>query len=93
MDTIVLNSEDNVAIALRDIATHEVLKIGDDSITARDRVPYGHKIACQTIPAGGQIVKYGMTVGRAIADIPQGGHVHVHNVTSVYMDNEQNHYE
>ena len=93
MDAIILNSLDNVAVVLRDIAVHEVLQIGSDSVTVRDRIPYGHKIARKAIPAGTQIIKYGMTVGRAVADIPQGGHVHVHNVTSVYMDNELDHAE
>ncbi|WP_420393677.1 UxaA family hydrolase [Acuticoccus sp.] len=43
-------------------------------------VPYGHKVAIRAIPAGGDVVKYGVVIGRATADIAPGDHVHVHNV-------------
>ena len=93
MDAIVLNPEDNVAVVLREIAPRESLQIGDGNVTALERIPYAHKIARRDIPNGGFILKYGMPVGRAIADIPKGGHVHMHNVASIYMDNVQDHYE
>ena len=49
-------------------------------IKALDRVPLGHKIALDTIQSGDTVLKYGYDVGRAVADIPKGGHVHVHNL-------------
>jgi altronate hydrolase len=93
IDTITLNPKDNVAVALREIAPGESLHPGSEEITALDRIPSGHKIARCDIPEGGLILKYGMPVGRAKSDIPRGGHVHVHNVVSVYMDNVRDHYE
>jgi altronate hydrolase len=93
MDAIVLNPKDNVAVVLREVAPCDSLQIGDGDVTARDRIRYGHKIARRDIPEGGLIIKYGMPVGRAKSDIPRGGHVHMHNVVSVYMDNVQEHYE
>ncbi len=93
MDAIVLDPKDNVAVCLREIAPSESLQIGDGDVTALDRIPYGHKIARRDIPKGGLILKYGMPVGRAKSNIPRGGHVHVHNVVSVYMDNVRNHCE
>ena len=93
MDAIVLNPKDNVAVVLREVAPCESLQIGDGKVTALNRIPYGHKIARRDIPEGGLILKYNMAVGRASSDIPKGGHVHVHNVVSVYMDNVQEHYE
>jgi len=93
MDAIVLNPKDNVAVVLREIAPCDSLQIGDRNVTALSRIPYGHKIARCDIPEGGLILKYNMAVGRASSDIAKGGHVHVHNVVSVYMDNVQEHYE
>ena len=93
MDAIILNPKDNVAVVLREIAPRESLKIGDDNLTALERIPYGHKIARRDVPNGGFILKYGMPVGRAKSDIPMVGHVHLHNVASIYMDNVQDHYE
>ena len=93
MDTIMLNPQDNVAVALREIAPDESLQVGEGVVRTLERIPCGHKIALTAIAAGDLVLKYGMAVGRAEADIPKGGHVHVHNITSLYMDNVQNHYE
>lgn len=50
------------------------------ALTALDSVPLGHKIALRDIRSGEAVLKYGYDVGRAIADIPRGRHVHVHNL-------------
>jgi (2R)-sulfolactate sulfo-lyase subunit alpha len=50
------------------------------ALTALDPVPLGHKIALRDIRTGETVLKYGYDVGRAIADIPRGRHVHVHNL-------------
>ncbi|MBE6680027.1 MAG: altronate dehydratase [Ruminococcaceae bacterium] len=40
----------------------------------------GHKYAVRDISAGENIIKYGMPIGHAIADIKKGEHVHTHNL-------------
>jgi (2R)-sulfolactate sulfo-lyase subunit alpha len=54
----------------------------DETITlkALDAVPLGHKIALYPINPGDTVLKYGHDVGRAVAAIGKGHHVHVHNV-------------
>ena len=55
----------------------------DDSdfrLAARQGAPIGHKIALADIPKGATIFKYGEDIGRAVADIAKGEHVHVHNI-------------
>jgi len=54
----------------------------DETITVKalDPVPLGHKIALKDIPSGDTILKYGHDVGRAVAAIGKGHHVHVHNM-------------
>jgi (2R)-sulfolactate sulfo-lyase subunit alpha len=54
----------------------------DETITLKslDPVPLGHKIALRAIKSGETVLKYGHDVGRAVADIGQGRHVHVHNL-------------
>ena len=53
----------------------------DETITlkAADAIPLGHKIALAAIAEGDTIIKYGNDVGRTIAAVGAGGHVHVHN--------------
>jgi (2R)-sulfolactate sulfo-lyase subunit alpha len=50
------------------------------AITAMEDIPLGHKLALSDIKKGETIIKYGHDIGKAVADIPQGHHAHVHNV-------------
>lgn len=43
-------------------------------------VPIGHKIALKDIKSGDTAIKYGEDIGKFVADVPKGGHVHVHNL-------------
>jgi len=43
-------------------------------------VPIGHKVALADIKNGDTVVKYGQDIGKAVADIKKGEHVHVHNL-------------
>jgi (2R)-sulfolactate sulfo-lyase subunit alpha len=55
----------------------------DDSsfeLKANDDVPIGHKIALKDIKSGDTATKYGEDIGKFIADVAKGGHVHVHNL-------------
>ena len=50
------------------------------SITALDSIPIGHKVALGAIGNGDTVFKYGHSIGKAVADIEKGNHVHVHNL-------------
>jgi (2R)-sulfolactate sulfo-lyase subunit alpha len=43
-------------------------------------VPIGHKVALSDIKKGDTVIKYGQDIGKAVADIAKGEHVHVHNL-------------
>ena len=78
---IVISDADNVATALEALEAGQVLdEVG--SITVREPIPRGHKVAVRAIAAGGAVMKYGSPIGLATADIPAGAHVHTHNVSS-----------
>ena len=50
------------------------------NLMSLDAIPLGHKIAIRPINPGDTVLKYGHDVGRAVAAIAQGRHVHVHNL-------------
>lgn len=78
---------DNVATALTALASGAVVLLGDavsPGLEAVTEVPVGHKIALRDIRGGEDIVKYGVVIGRATADIPAGSWVHLHVMRSVY---------
>jgi (2R)-sulfolactate sulfo-lyase subunit alpha len=43
-------------------------------------IPIGHKLAIKPIASGDTVIKYGVDIGRAVAPIQVGEHLHVHNV-------------
>ena len=49
-------------------------------LVAKMDVPIGHKIALADIKSGDTVWKYGHDIGKAVANIAKGEHVHVQNV-------------
>ncbi len=43
-------------------------------------IPIGHKVALRDLAKGDTAIKYGEDIGRFVADVARGGHVHVHNL-------------
>ena len=76
--TIRLNPQDNVIIALTDLAAGAVLPGLDGPL--KDPVARGHKIATHRIAEGDKVIRYGQTIGMATRAIAPGEHVHVHNL-------------
>ncbi len=72
--------EDSVAIALRPIAAGEPVPVGDGTVTARQEIPAGHKLALCDVDVDEQIIKYGVPIGLASAPIARGDWVHSHNL-------------
>jgi len=52
------------------------------TVVLREDVAFGHKYALRDIPAGSEVLKYGLPIGKALADIRAGDGVHVHNCRS-----------
>ncbi|MDC7286574.1 UxaA family hydrolase [Blautia schinkii] len=71
------NIMDNTEVEIRDKKgnTETVHVIGD--------IPYGHKIAARDIKAQEPIMKYGESIGAAVADIRKGEYVHIHNMVAL----------
>ena len=75
-----LKDEDDVAVALRALATGDAVRFGSEVIVVRSEIPSGHKFAAHPIALGALIRKYGQVIGKASAAIGTGEHVHVHNI-------------
>ena len=52
----------------------------DITFEAKDDIPIGHKLAITDLAEGDTLIKYQTDIGRVVAPIAQGEHVHVHNV-------------
>jgi predicted RecA/RadA family phage recombinase len=85
-DALVIHPDDDVAVALRDIADGETVEVRQQGTLhrapVRDAIPLGHKFALRSLSSGAMIRKYGEYIGVATVEIASGAHVHVHNMTS-----------
>ncbi len=72
---IQIKEADNVAVAVEDLAAGVLVRPG---LTTRDPIPQAHKVALTDIPAGGAIIRYGVVLGYAKADIPAGSWINEH---------------
>ena len=85
-----INDNDNVVVALNTIPAGETITVeaegGSKSVTAREEIPAGHKMAICDIPQGGEVIKYGYRIGNAKEAIATGSWIHVHNVKTALGD-------
>ena len=72
---IKVKDEDNVAIAVEDIAAGTQVMPG---VITRQDIPQAHKIALTDIPKGGEIIRYGVVLGYAKDPIPVGAWINEH---------------
>jgi (2R)-sulfolactate sulfo-lyase subunit alpha len=49
-------------------------------VKVRNDIPIGHKVALKNFAVGDSVLKYGVDIGKVVAPIKRGEHVHVHNL-------------
>jgi len=86
---LILDPRDNIAVCLADLAEGDVVQQDDITITVKNKIPRGHKIATAEIAKNEGIIKYGERMGHAVAPIAIGEHVHVHNILGDRLSAEQ----
>ncbi|HEX6792871.1 MAG TPA: AtzG-like protein [Casimicrobiaceae bacterium] len=81
-----LAATDNVAIVLAPVSAGDEVAIEMNgelvTITAREPIALGHKIALVDLREGDALTKYGECIGEATRPIARGAWVHVHNLRS-----------
>lgn len=84
---LVHNPNDNVGVVVAEglAAGTEMLCVITENnksfkLTAKDDVPIGHKIALTDLAEGDAAIKYGVDVGKIVASVKRGEHVHTHNL-------------
>ncbi|MDU7763001.1 MAG: SAF domain-containing protein, partial [Enterobacter asburiae] len=93
MQYIKIHSLDNVAVALTDLAEGDVVTVDNQSVTLRQAIVRGHKFALIPIAKGENVVKYGLPIGHALADIAPGEYIHSHNIRTNLSDLDEYSYQ
>lgn len=84
-----VDDADNVATIFAEDVTDgsEIIlrdkKGNEEVLTVKGDIPYGHKIAVETIASGAHIMKYGQSIGAADREIARGEYVHIHNMKAL----------
>ncbi len=82
-DVIKLDASDPVGLACSELEPGSSVQLDGVSLTVRDVVPCGHKLALVDLAAGSEVHKYGQPIGLVVRDIAAGEHVHDHNLRSL----------
>ena len=85
---LMLHPDDDVAVALAPLTAGTIPGPGFPAV--RSNIPRGHKFALSIVSAGAPVTKYGAPIGRALARIQPGDHVHSHNLASALSIMGQN---
>jgi (2R)-sulfolactate sulfo-lyase subunit alpha len=86
IDFLAHEKGDLVGVATVDIKSGQVAKgVYMDSqepiqVNALMDIPLGHKIALADMKVGDAVLKYGADIGKVVAPILKGEHVHIHNL-------------
>lgn len=77
---LIINSKDNVAIALEDIPRGGTIKLPDGTeLPALADIGFGHKVLLNDASKGDDIIKYGEVIAQVNQDVKQGDWIRVHD--------------
>ena len=86
-DIIIHDDKDNVGVVVIDLTKKDQeyscwIMESDKTVKIQsiNNIPLGHKIALKDFKVGDTNLKYGHDIGKVVASIKKGDHVHVHNV-------------
>jgi hypothetical protein len=84
-NALVIDPQDNVAVALTDLAAGEsclVVKDGGEKfeVVVNENIAFGHKFALADLRKDDGVFKYGEEIGRMKEPLAKGGWIHVHNM-------------
>lgn len=69
---ILIHPNDDLGVALTDLKSGEVVKVGEVQVTILESIQAKHKFAIQDFKAGDEVHMYGLVVGVAKFDISKG---------------------
>ena len=78
--TLLIHPADNIEVALSNLSKDSLIKNSGGEFLLKDNIAAKHKFATKDIPEGGEVIMYGVLVGKATKFIPQGGLISTGNV-------------
>jgi len=77
-----LHPKDNVLVALENLEVGLEISFKGGEFKLRQFISVKHKFAIAELKTGDEVIMYGVLVGIAVQNIPQGGLISIHNITN-----------
>jgi altronate dehydratase small subunit len=81
---LIIHFQDNVATVTEDVDVGDHIAAAFERdvrvVEAKEKIPFGFKVALTDIVTGDTVYKYGESIGKASKPISKGQLVHIHNV-------------
>ena len=78
--TLLIHPSDNIEVALTNLSKDAIVKSSKGELALKENIPAKHKFATTDIPEGGNVIMYGVLVGKATKFISQGGLISTGNI-------------
>lgn len=75
-----IHDRDNVIVALKDLRVGQTVFLDEVSIQILENIPAKHKFFIKNISAGGEIIMYGVLVGKTVTEVKEGSLMTIKNV-------------
>jgi altronate hydrolase len=86
-NTLHIHPNDNVAVALADLPKGSTVRVNDQSIVLKDDVLQKHQFTIKEIAEGGDVIMYGVLVGRALRPLQRGEQLATDNIRHASNEN------
>lgn len=92
-DAIKIHSQDNVAVALRDLEAGQTIDLQQTAVQLQQAVTRGHKFALRSLAEGELVIKYGLPIAHATQPIAAGEVIHSSNARTNLSDLDEYDYQ
>ncbi|MCG7367019.1 altronate dehydratase family protein [Pantoea sp. ACRSH] len=92
-DAIKIHSQDNVAVALRDLEAGQTIDLQQTAVQLLQAVTRGHKFALRPLAEGELVIKYGLPIAHATQPIAAGEVIHSSNARTNLSDLDEYDYQ
>lgn len=92
INALLMDPKDNVVTCVRDVKAGMTVYYREErevkTISAKEDIPYCHKILLRDVEEGAEIIKYGECIGRTLCAVKKGFLVSDKNIASIPRDYE-----
>jgi altronate hydrolase len=83
---IKINQQDNIVVALENLKKGETIKVEEEHITLVEDIQQKHKFTQKSVKKDDPLLMYGVKVGIASQEIPQGAALTTQNMNNAFND-------